>query len=88
MSVLRSVELRQGEDRSSPGSRGEKFLGSCGVASRNCLIHEGETDATQTPRSGPKGVLSGRRGVLLAELDGSLATTNFRELNFSTHSGE
>jgi len=40
------LELRQGEVRLSPGRMGQDFSGSCAVASRNPLIHEGATNTT------------------------------------------
>jgi hypothetical protein len=37
---------RQGEVRHSPAPMGEDFSGSCNVASRNPLIHNGATNTT------------------------------------------
>jgi hypothetical protein len=44
------LELRQGEVHLSPAPMGEHFLGSCTVASRNYLIHDGATNATKSER--------------------------------------
>src|SRR5215212_2214444 len=60
----------------------EDFSGSCAVASRNSLLHNGATNATWSWRLDAEGVPPGRRGVLGAVLEGSLATANFGELLF------
>src|SRR5215213_3181417 len=60
----------------------EDFSGSCAVASRNSLLHNDATNATWSWRLDAEGVPPGRRGVLGAVLEGSLATANFREFHF------
>jgi hypothetical protein len=46
------------------------------------LIHNGVTNATWTGRFGPKTVPPCHSGALAAELGGTLAMANFRELHF------
>jgi hypothetical protein len=60
----------------------EKFSGSSSVTSRNPLIHNGATNATRSRLSDSEEAPPCRTRVLGAELDGSLATLNFRELLF------
>jgi hypothetical protein len=75
---------------------GENFSGSWSVTSRHPLLHSGVTNATRSARFAAEGVVPCRTRVLGAELDGSLATLNFREypiaevrrIPISTHSGE
>jgi hypothetical protein len=59
---------------------GEKFSGNCDVACRNPLLHNGATNATRSRCSDSEEAPPCRTRVLGAELDGSLATLNFREL--------
>ena len=61
---------------------GQEFSGNCDVASRNALLHNGATNATRSPRSDSEEAPPWRTWVLGAELDGALATLNFRELLF------
>jgi hypothetical protein len=44
------LELRQCEVHLSPAPMGEHFLGSCTVASRISLIHNGATNGTKSGR--------------------------------------
>jgi hypothetical protein len=60
----------------------EDFSGSCDVASRNPLIHDGATNGTNSPCLDAEGVALRRYRVLTAASDGSLATANFRESLF------
>ena len=76
------VELRLGEVRLCPGPMGRKFSGNCDVASRNPLLHDGATNATKSRRLESEVVPPCRTRELGAELDGSLATLNFREFAF------
>src|SRR5215212_8639800 len=61
-----------------PGLMGQEFSGNCDVASRNSLLHSGATKATRSRRSDSEEAPPCRTRVLGAELDGSLATANFR----------
>ena len=61
---------------------GENFSGSWSVTSRHPLLHSGVTNATRSARFAAEGVVPCRTRVLGAELDGSLATLNFREFQF------
>src|SRR5215212_2408070 len=72
----------QGEVRFCPGPMGQEFSGNCDVASRNALLHNGATNATRSRRSDSEEAPPCRTLVLGAELDGSIATANFRELPF------
>src|SRR5215204_2717708 len=76
------LERRKREVRSSPGPMGEKFSGSWSVTSRYALLHNGATNATRSRCSDSEEAPPCRTRVLGAELDGSLATLNFRELAF------
>src|SRR5829696_4463752 len=71
-----------------PGPRGQEFSGNCDVASRNPLIHNGATNATRSRRSDSEEAPPCRARGPGAELGGTLATPNFRELIFSTRLGE
>jgi hypothetical protein len=75
-------ERRLGEVRLCPGPMGQEFSGNCDVASRNALLHNGATNATRSRRSDSEEAPPCRTRVLGAELDGSLATLNFREFPF------
>jgi hypothetical protein len=66
---------------------GHEFSGNCDVASRNTLLHNGATNATRSRLSDSEEAPTCRTRVLGAELDGSLATLNFRELLFQRLSG-
>jgi hypothetical protein len=68
--------------RLCPGPGVQDFSGSSSVTSRNSLIHYAATNGTYSPRFEAEGVATCRYGVLLAALDGSLATANFREWLF------
>jgi hypothetical protein len=59
-----------------------KFSGSWAVTSRNGLIHKGATNATWSALLDADGHTPCRSRVLLASLDGALATLNFREFLF------
>src|SRR5688572_18075430 len=61
---------------------GQEFSGNCDVASRNALLHNGATNATRSRRLESEEAPPCRTRVLGAELDGSLATANFRESFF------
>src|SRR5215217_1384567 len=61
---------------------GEDFSGSCAVASRNTLLHNGATNATWSGHFYPEAVPPCRSRAPGAEFGGSLATANFRELLF------
>jgi hypothetical protein len=76
--------LRTPFGRSSvgPGSMEQEFSGNGDVASRNALLHNGATNATRLRRSDSEEVPPCLTRVLGAELDGPLATLNFRELMF------
>src|SRR5215217_4607830 len=76
--------LRTPSTRSSvePRPEGKDFSESCSVTSRNTLIHNAATNVTKSPRFGADGSAKCRRGMLAAELGGSLATLNFGELLF------
>ena len=76
------LELRKGEVRPCSGPRARDFLGSCAVASRNPLIHNGATNATLSGRFDSEEVEPCRSRVPRADLGGSLATANFREFLF------
>ena len=58
---------------------GQEFSGNCDVASRNALLYNGATNATRSRRSDSEEAPPCRTRVLGAELDGLLATLNFRE---------
>src|SRR5215218_7627065 len=63
-----------------PPLRGQGFSGSCGVTSRNTLIHIAAMNATWSGRFDYEGMPPCRSGVPGAEFVESLATANFREL--------
>lgn len=65
------LDFCQREVRSSLGPTGEDFSGSGAVTSRNSLLRDGATKATQLSRFGAEGVATCRPGVLAAALDGS-----------------
>jgi hypothetical protein len=65
-----------------PRPEGKDFSVSCSVTSRNTLIHNAETNVTKSPRFGADDAAKCHRGMLAADLGGSLATANFREYPF------
>jgi hypothetical protein len=71
-----------GEVRLCPGPMRQEFSGNGDVASRNPLLHKGATNATRSRRSDSEEAPPCLTRVLGAELDGSLATLNFREYSF------
>jgi hypothetical protein len=67
---------------------GEHFLGSCTVASRNSLIHNGATNGTKLGRFDHEGGSRARSQGLGGYVEEPFATVNFAEFVFSRHWGE
>jgi hypothetical protein len=70
------------EVRLSPDPRGENFLGSCIVTSRNPLIHNGGTTATKSGCFDPKGVQQDLLSRVCRCVEEPFATVNFAEFFF------
>src|SRR5215208_5405882 len=84
----RSRAARAGRGASSRTSQNSvkakfaEFSGSCIVASRNSLMHNGATPATKSERFDAEGVPPCCSRVLSAASERLLATVNFREYLF------
>ena len=80
------AEIERGQAKRTgllaPDLTAKEFSGSCAVARRSPLIHNGATNGTYSPLFDASGVPRCSCGVLSATPDGLLATANFGEFRF------